>query len=78
MTAKAITAGSSGIAGALLAWLGFRREVSKIQQDIREMHKNVRYSVTCEAINNALKERLDGIEDIQKEMRADIKGLLKK
>ena len=63
------------MAGAILAWLGFRREISKIQLEVTNMHKNVRYAVTCKALIEGLNKRFDSIGVSQKEMRTDMKEM---
>lgn len=63
--------GGSGLVGVVLGWLGFKSKLDS-------MAKNMRYKDTCDALHKAIDNRLGGIEDMQKEMRDDIKILLPK
>jgi len=77
LTAKTITAGSSGLLGALLAWAGLKNQIKDVKQDVIMLHKNVRYSVTCDALNKGHTKRLDRIDKNIDTMAKDIKELLK-
>jgi len=77
LTAKTITAGSSGLLGALLAWAGLRTQIKEVRHDIDRIDKNVMFTVTCKANTEGMKTRLSNIEDMQKVMMKDIKELLK-
>ena len=76
-TARALTAGSSSLLGALLAWVGLKNQIKDVKQDIVALHKNVRYSVTCDALNKGQTKRLDRIDKNIDTMAKDIKELLK-
>lgn len=77
ITAKTITAGSSGLLGALLTWVGLKNQIKDVKQDVILLNKNVRYSITCDAINKGQTKRLDRIDKNIDIMAKDIKELLK-
>jgi hypothetical protein len=70
--------GASGFVGIMLGWLGCKSKIDTLEKRMDTLSATVRYKDTSEALHKALNERLAGIEDMQKEMRDDIKQLLPK
>ena len=78
-------AGGSGLLGIILAFFGCKSEIKNLKgglkksdENITELRKAVRYDKTCDEIHKAVDKRLESIEGMNKEMRDDIKELLKK
>jgi len=71
-------AGGSGLIGAILGWLGFKSRIAKVEQDVSDFSKTVRYEVTCLEIHRAVEIQLKDIRDLSKESRDDIKKLLQR
>lgn len=69
-------AGGSGIVGVILTWLGFKARIRTVEKDLKELRGAVRYEVTCKEINHAIHQRLENIEEMQKETREDVKILI--
>lgn len=78
LTTTSGIAGGSGLIGILLGYLGFKARVRNIERDIAEMHKNVRYDVTCDKIVQGLNQRFDTLESLQKESRDTLQKLFER
>lgn len=74
--------GGSGLLAMLLTWFRakakYENKVDNIIQDLEGLKKRVRFTDTCLAMYEGIKERLINIESMQKETRNDIKTLLKR
>lgn len=70
--------GGSGFVGIVLGWLGFKSKIQALEKDIDEIKKEARYTITCIAVHKAVDDRLLSIETMQREMRDDIKRLIKR
>jgi len=70
--------GLSGLVGVALGWLGFKCKVRDIERRLEKLSDSVRYADTCDGITKALNCRLKAIEEMNTEMRKDIKELLKR
>lgn len=57
---------------------GLKARLNNLEKRQDELSKSVRYADTCEKMHEALDTRLSGIESMQKEMRGDIKELLRR
>jgi hypothetical protein len=78
LTEKIGIGGGAGIVGAILSWLGFKYRIDNMQKDVETLKKEVRYQDTCLEVHKAVDARLQNIEDMQKEMRDDIKALIQR
>lgn len=76
ITTGGIAAGS-GLFGAVLGWIGFKARIGNVEKKLCSIEKTVRFEVTCEKITDGIKLQLKDIRDMNKEMRDDIKELLK-
>lgn len=78
LTEKIGIGGGAGIIGAVLSWLGFKYRIDSLQNDVETLKKEVRYQDTCVEVHKAVDVRLQSIEDMQTEMRDDIKALIQR
>ena len=62
--------GGAGILGALLTFFGLKSRVDR-------MADTVRYVDTCEAIHTGIEKKLDDHEAMLKEIRSDVKTVLR-
>ena len=81
--------GGGGVFGAILGCLGFKSRLdglqteiktlkTGLQSEIKTLKECVRYEDTCTEVHRALNARLLAIETMQKEIRADIKELIRR
>jgi len=70
--------GGGGFLGVVLAWLGFKSKICTIEKRLDSLVKDVQYERTCNEIHKAIDQRLENIEEMQKETREDIKSILEK
>lgn len=73
-----LSGGGGGILGALAGFFGLKTKIKNIEKRVDKMADSVRYEDTCIEISKAIREQLQDIKDMQKEIRDDIKGLPKK
>jgi len=77
-TKTGVGGGIFGLVGVVVGWFGLKYRIAAIKENVEQLSNNVRYKETCEEIIRATDLRLASIEAINKEMREDIKELLKK
>ena len=70
--------GGSGFLGIVLGWFGFKGRIDALQTDLTTLKGVVRYEDTCEKVHVAVDTRLKSMETMQKEMRDDIKELIRR
>ena len=70
--------GGSGLVGVVLGLFGFKTKVQRLEKDMTEIKKDARYTITCIAVHKAVDEKLASMETMQKEMRDDIKELIRR
>ncbi len=70
--------GGGGILGIIMAWLGFRTKICAMEKRLDFLAKDVQYERTCNEIHKAIDQRLENIEEMQRETREDIKSILEK
>ena len=71
-------AGGGGLLGAALAWLGSRARICSIEKRLDSLADHVQYERTCNKIHEAIDQRLENMEEMQREVRKDIKSILEK
>ena len=78
LTTNVGVGGISGIVGVFLSWFGFKSKVEGIEKDFATLKGTVRFTDTCNEISKGLTGQLTDIKVMQKEMRDDIKELIRR
>ena len=70
----------TGLLGGIFYWINVRWRFGTIRDDLKEIKailNKTRSVETCNIMNHNITSRLDSIEEIQSEVRRDIKQLIK-
>lgn len=74
--------GGAGLLGAVLGFFGgfltVRTKVNTIEDRMDKLSTSVRYTDTCDKMYEAVLRRLESIEGMQGEHRADLKEVLRR
>ena len=73
-----LSGGLGLIMGTLLSYLGFKAKIADLDKRMDRLSEHVVYDDTCLARKEGFKTQLQGVIDTQREMRDDIKAILKK
>ena len=66
------TSGAAGILGVIATWLGFKKDIKNLKDNVEKCQ----LKEVCAQIHEATNKRLESIEALQKESREDIKMIL--
>ena len=72
-----IASGVGGVLGGLITWGGIRVRIEHLEQSIENFRGSVVFRDVCEQCRKNIGDRQTGIEEDLKEIKSDIKELLK-
>jgi len=69
--------GVGAVVGALMSFFGIKGKIEAVDKRVDGLTGVVQFSNTCDAVHTGLNQRLEHSDEMQTEIRDDIKDILK-